>query len=1156
MDTHGVGMARRLGMLCAALLLAGSPGLRAQDYRGKVQGIVTDPSNSAVAGAQVTLTNVGTGVKAEKLTDASGRYLFDFVIPGMYEVTVDAKGFDKYSRTNIQVVTRGDVTVDAVLTLAGMTQKVEVAEAAPGIEFNTASMMTTVQGNMLKDIPVLARNPFTLAMLNPAVVNQYWDVAHRNPFYMWSSGGLDVGGSTGGKNSQELDGVSLNISARGSYNAPMDAVQEVAVQQNAVDAEFGFSAGGVLSLSMKSGTNDIHGTAYYFGRNPKLNAMTNRITQEPSVVRNHIWGGTIGQPIRKNKIFNFFSYEQWRSTQPASNVSTVPTDLERQGDFSQTRRADGTLRPIYDPFTTQFDPATSTVTRTPFPGNVIPSVRLNPTGVKAIGDLWKPNRAGDNASGINNFKTSYAWWLKYWNISDRVDYNISDRLRFYARYSKYQTRLDNPNWGGTIAVPSDNGGLMDALNAAADVLYMITPSTTIDIRYGATYVEDDYDSDWAKVGEGVWAGLFPTGWYKPVLANVPGVYYPRFNYNGNGSAATGFGSWWLVRGRSHNPTVNITHDRGIHHLKAGWQLRYSYDRNGLPATADFTFNSIDTGNTFQGYDPSQTGSQFASALLGAVNGGNAYINPMFNTHQQQWGLFFQDDIKLTRNLTINAGLRWEYETAPSEENHMLTRQLDLSSPIPEFQNNRPAIPSSASAIANIPYQYNGAFVFTDGSHPRMYDAQKTIFLPRIGAAFRINDRTAFRAGYARYAVPLLAVHAEGFSLPKYGYSQATAALDPLLGVPRTLISDPFPATNPLRLPPGNSLGRYTNLGDSMSWWAQDTKTPLNDRINFSLQRQAPFGIATDTTFFMNFGHDVQDASMWGGDYSRQVNMMDPNLAYTYKGAVDQSIPNPFYNLLPPSKMPGQLRVQDTILVRDLLKPYPQYGDLSVSASPGRTDHYYALQFKAERQMMNGVMFLVGYSYNRETHSEFFNDIDQYQYRFSMLDRGNARHNLRVAGTWELPFGKGRRYLSGANRAVDAILGGWSTSHILMYSSGRLLHFDAAQVSGDPRQNVPAGYAFNPNVFQVLPAYTPRTNPWFYDGLRGPSFWQLDSTVVKMYPITERVKFELRMEFYNMPNHFIPNDPDTGIGSGTMGLSTWVAGGNYGREVQFTGRIRF
>jgi len=297
--------------------------------------------------------------------------------------------------------------------------------------------------------------------------------------------------------------------------------------------------------------------------------------------------------------------------------------------------------------------------------------------------------------------------------------------------------------------------------------------------------------------------------------------------------------------------------------------------------------------------------------------------------------------------------------------------------------------------------------------------------------------------------------------------------------------------------------------------------------------------------------------MWGGDYGRSVNMTDPNLYYQYKGALDQAVANPFYNLLPATKMPGSLRAQPTVPVAQLLRTYPQYQDLTISASPGQVDHYYSMQLKAERAMANGLTFLVGYNYARETHSYFFNDLDQYAYRFQMFDRQNPRHYLRLAGTWELPFGKGRKYFGNANRLVDGVIGGWATSHILMWNGGPLIGFGQATVTGDPTQNVPPGLYFNPSVFKVAEPYTPRTNPRYYDGLRGPGFWQLDSTLVKYFRITpERVKFELRMEFYNMPNVFIPSQPDTGIGSGTMGMSTWVAGGNYGREVQFTGRIHF
>lgn len=273
--------------LALLLLLAGA--VNGQEYRGKIQGLVTDSSQAAVGGARVTLRNVNTGVEAVRETESTGRFVFDLVQPGTYTVTVESAGFNKFIQENIGVVTAGDVTVTAQMTVGAVTETVSVTAEANAVQFSTSTMTTTVQGTMLNDLPVLARNPFTLALLNPAVVNQYWDVSHRNPFYMWSNAGLDVGGSTGGKNDQLLDGVPTGVAARGSYNSPMDAVQEVVVQQNAVDAEYGFSAGGVLNLSMKSGTNDFHGSAYWFGRNPYFNAVTDPITRTPSVVKNNIW---------------------------------------------------------------------------------------------------------------------------------------------------------------------------------------------------------------------------------------------------------------------------------------------------------------------------------------------------------------------------------------------------------------------------------------------------------------------------------------------------------------------------------------------------------------------------------------------------------------------------------------------------------------------------------------------------------------------------------------------------------------------------------------------------------------------------------------------------------------------------------------------------
>lgn len=1151
--SHRIALVGTLAII--ALLFAGVA--VGQDYRGKVQGNVTDPSQATVAGAKVNLKNVNTGLESARQTEATGAYSFDFVAPGTYSLGVEAAGFQKFLQENITVQTRGDVTINAQLTIGGVAETVTVSQQVSPIQFTTATMTTMVTGQLLKDLPVLARNPFTLALLNPAVINRYWDVSHRNPFYMWSNSGMDVGGSTAGKNDQLLDGVPLGYGARGSYNASMDAVQEVAVQQNAVDSEFGFGAGGTLSLSMKSGTNDFHGTGFYFGRNPALNAISNRLAGTESVAKNHTWGGTIGNPIKKNKIFSYFSYEQWKSTQPQNTVNTLPTDLERTGDFSRTFAPGGGLRTIYDPLTTIYDPATATVTRTPFPGNVIPQQRMDPTGKKIMADLWKPNGPGDDITGINNYKKSYYWWLKYWNISERVDWNISDKWRMYARFSKYQTRLDNPNYGGTIAVRSDNGGIMDALNAAADVLYIMSPRTTLDFRYGASYLEDEYDSDWAKVPESVWGGLFPSGWYKPVLKDLPGIYYPSFGFSGNGSVSAGLGSWWQVRGRVHAPSVQMTHDRGKHHMKAGWQLRYTYDYNGLPSVGGFNFNAVDTGNTFINFNPSNSGSQFASTLLGVVNSGNANISPMFHNQYAQWGLFFQDDIKISRNVTLNLGLRWETESAPKDDQYMFSRYLDLNNPIPELQGGV-TMPSQVTAIAKVPYKYNGAWMFTDNSNPRVYKNLNN-FLPRAGIAIRLNDKSALRLGYARYAIPMKGAFTEGLgSIPLDGFSQVTNVLSPVEGVPKTLISDPFPASNPVYAPVGKGRGRYTGLGNSASWFNQDLKRPINDRISISYQRQLPLKLMSDLTYFMNFGHDQLYPNMWGGNYGYDLNQVDPNLYYTYKGAMDAAVPNPFYHILPVDKMPGSLPNQPTVSVASLLRPYPVYGSLNQQFMTGRSGRYKAIQIKIDRPFANGLSMILGYNYNNESRSEWFNAPAQYANQLTMIDTRDPRHTIRLGGTWEVPVGRGRKFLANSNRVVDAIIGGWATSHLMMWNNGPLLTFDQMNAPADSPaiSNPTRDKYFDTSKFSQAAAYTPRTNPLYYGNLRGFGFWNLDSTLVKYFKLTERVKFELRMEFYNAPNVFMPSQPNLGVTSSTFGKSTWIAGGNYGREIQYTARIHF
>ncbi|MEB2359815.1 MAG: TonB-dependent receptor [Bryobacterales bacterium] len=1128
--------------------------LAAQDYRARVQGFVTDPSQAAIVRAKVTLTNVDTGVTVSRVTGEAGQYLFDFVQPGNYKVEVEASGFDRFLQDKITVLTRGDVTVNVVMAVGAVSQAVNVSATALAMEFNTATMSQTVDGRMLKDLPVLARNPFTLALLNPAVVNGYWDISHRNPFFSQSSNGVDIGGNTLGRNDVLIDGVTIVLGSRVGYVPPMDAVQEVAVQQNAVDAEFGQSAGGVLSLSMKSGTNELHGTAYYFGRNPALNAVANSVTHSKNTSRYHIGGGNAGFPIIKNKLFAFASYEQWRSQFPDTAMMTMPTDLERTGDFSQSLNALGGLRTIYDPWSTKLDPVTGAVSRTPFAGNVIPQNRMDPTSVIFMKDVWKANNPGNDITGVYNYKLTFPWWSDYKNWSGRVDYNPNDKWKMYGRYSQFREWESNNNFANSPAFTDRDGGLTATINTAIDAVYTINPTTVLDLRWGITLFGIDYDSPWARMEGGIdgYSKFWPNNpWYKPYMKDMSKFFYPRLTV---GSWYSGMTGLWLHKPRKASYQPSMAKYKGRHNMKFGVSLRQEWEHTALPDPWNFTFSATDTADTFISPNTKVSGDPWATFLLGSVGGYSSY-SPVILSRENQWAAYFQDDIKFNRNVTLNLGLRYEYESPVYDDEDRYSRYLDLNNPIPEMQSNAPQIPAEARQY-NVSYKFNGAWIFADSDNRGVYRAPRNLFLPRIGVAVRLNDQTAIRIGYARYASTVLAIFGPIWSIPQSGFSARTDVQTPLQGIPQATISNPFPTTNPIIMPVGKSLGRYTNLGNNASWVYQNLKPPVNDRFNFSLQRALPFDLRADITYFLNFGHNMQPpANGGGGFYRRDVNMADPQLRYTHKAALDQKVPNPFYQYLTPQLFPGQLRNQPSVSVASLLRPYPQYGSLTEIFQPNFSERYQALQMKVERPFSRGISLTAAYNYNREWTDGYFNDPDIYANKLTRIPAASPRHRMSAGVSYDLPFGRGRKFLSNLHPVLNAMIGGWITSHIYMWNSGSFLRFGQLIVNGDPVLDNPTRDKwFNTGAFTAPQGYTPRTNPYQYDGLTGPGYWNLDSTISKNFQLNERFRMEFRLETYNTTNSFMLSNPSVDVYSSLFGRSTNQA--NTGREMQYTLRLHF
>lgn len=1140
-------------LLTCLLISAVVPSAHAQELRGKIQGVVSDGAGGVIPGANVTLTNVGTSVETETQTNASGQYLFDFVLPGEYSITVQSEGFRSFVQENIRVQTRADITVDAALEIGAVTESITVTQEPVAVKFNSTTMETTLDTKMTEELPMIHRHPLLLAMIDPQVVYTSGS-SERSAYHHWAGSRMDVGGGTELKNEILVDGSSNTWGPKTNYVPPMDAVSELNVQQNPTDAEFGHTAGGVLSLQMKSGTNDWHGTAYYFGRNPKLNARANSFNNSESVIRRNVWGITSGNPIIKNKLFSYVAYEGQDERAPANLNRTLPTSLQRGGDFSQSLTAAGALRPIYDPMTTTF--VDGQVNRQQFANNVIPSSRFDPTSMRLLQDVWEPNRAGDNASGILNYRNTYSRPFKYINLNVREDWQVNENLKVFGRWSRFHTTQTTPLVTNSAA-QGTGGSERNSNTIQGDAVWTINPTTVFNIRGSWNRPVDkflDPDSE-VENYDAFWPG---NNWYDSYAAELPQNYYPGYlvQVPGNNSSF-GRRNYWFSAPYFWNLSSKLSMQKGKHYIKFGGEYRKYIGNTGFFQPFQFQFSPALTADTFINPNTATSGDAWATMLLGAIgDDSRIQTTPLYKGLVPFYGFFLHDDFKATQRLTLNLGVRVEYDGGLKDKRGRLSRELDLTDPIPEFQGaGAPILPDQVVGIRGGQPTNTGAWRFTDGAGQAAYDPP-VMLMPRIGMAYRLNSRTALRIGYGRFMIPTSTNNDGGINLndaiPYAGFEQDSNPLPILEGVPQAFMSDPFPAgTNPLTPIPGQSLGRYTALGNTGQdrFFEENPKAAYNDRINFSLQQQVMAGIVLDFTYFISRGGNHQ--------YQYQPNLLDPRFGYEHGSLINQQVDNPYFNFGSPETFPGGLRNRERVPISTLLSPYPYYGDLRVWQTSGRRVRYQSFQFKAQKPFRNGFNFLVGYNYNVRKNDEFYDNVDNVDQRFTLQNDNNPRHKFNVSGIYEFPFGEGRRWGSNWNSVVDGILGGWSTSFTYEYYSGEFIRFGGLLVNGDPvLEEQTREKMFNTDAFSLLPAFTRRQNPWQYSGLTGPNFRNLDATLAKKFDITEDMSFELRMEAYNLTNSFMAGGVDTNVNSARFGQINGQRSAYFGRQLQFGGRIRW
>jgi hypothetical protein len=465
------------------------------------------------------------------------------------------------------------------------------------------------------------------------------------------------------------------------------------------------------------------------------------------------------------------------------------------------------------------------------------------------------------------------------------------------------------------------------------------------------------------------------------------------------------------------------------------------------------------------------------------------------------------------------------------------------------------------------YLYNGAFYFTEDGNKRATSADKGEFMPRIGLAYRLDNKTAIRIGYGRFYTPnslIMPDRDANGELPLGAFSPSTVVNPLLSGIPQSFLANPFPQA--LTAAYGKAYGRYTQLGDPVTIDKYRQRPPISDRINVSIQRELPARIVFDVTYLMNFISRDQ--------WTKQLNLMDPRLTYKYGAALNTTVNNPFYNYGTVETFPGALRKQAKVSTASLLVPYPQYGAILQTSTDARSSRYRSLQIRAQKPFSNGISFVGSYAYTSQRTQAYFDIQDEYDGKLTWMNGAYAppggtgtnlafsydpKHRYTVGATWEIPIGKGKMVWKDASRALDTLVGGWQISGYFSHSSGSTMVFTTMTAPNSVNKigKVGAGnYWFDVTGFSTQPAYTRRTNPWYYDNLTGPGFTNLDLSLFKRFKINERFQVEGRLEAYNALNEMNWANPTVDVSKSDFGRTSTQASGYYGRQLQLAGKLYF
>jgi hypothetical protein len=1005
-----------VGVVVLAMMLAAN--VAAQTFTGGLRGVVKDV-NGVVPGAEVMLINEATGAKRSVTSNDQGAYVFENVLPGTYTVRASLTGFKTLERAEIRIGTQQTLTLDLTLEVGQLQETITVTGAAPLIETSNASVGSMLDKATLETLPTAGRNAFFLATTVPNVIPS-GDPQFVRQQDQTNSALLSLAGGPRRGNNYTLEGVPItDLRNRAVIIPNIESVEEVKVQVSTFDAEMGRTGGGVFNTVGKSGSNQWHGSGLYQNRPGwglgKFYFADKAGTPKPDSYF-HLWGGSFGGPIVTNRSFFWASTEGYQTLTGRNSVLTLPTERERNGDFSQSGVT------IYDPLT--YNPATGT--RQPFPGNIIPQNRINPVSRNALQYLPLPT-AGKSRDSVAELID------KALQFTTKVDYRWSDKLTTTGMYGYYdseepEARFYGAALGENPADPGDGALFRTVHVLALNNIWVPSNSSVWAFRYGYnSFVDDCVPAEFDPSTLG-----FSQGYLSTLSSNNLLPKFPDFDIQGYGRDDAVFGdrtyvpiTWW-----SHNANASYSKFVGTHTLKMGGDFR----RMGVTFT-----DAGDTAGDFQytrgftlGPNPTSaapsTGDAFASYLLGFPATGNIQVATEADMFVNYFGAYVQDDWRPTDKLTVNFGLRYEHESGMKEKNNNMVVGWNYDDPFPV-------------QVPGLNLRGGLMYAGVDGAPEYQGDPTNHKFAPRGGFAYQIDTRNVIRGGYGLFWAPLQGHFPGESAYGTRGYTAVTSYVasfdNGLTPCPNCSVTNPFP--NGLEQPVGNAGGRFTGVGGSVNFIDQNSKSPYVQQYSVDYQRELPGNIAVSAGYVGSRSENLT----WGGTQNNAININQVPVQYQSLGAaLNDAVPNPFRGT---SLATGAL-AGPTVTRGQLLRPFPQFTDVNMRRASGGRSVYNSVVFKFDRRISGGWGLRTNYTFSKTKDSQFAETsffgrsagtryLDAYdlesEYGLSVNDQP---HRFNFTGTYELPFGQGKRWLTEGG-LTDVLLGGWQFTAVATYASG-------------------------------------------------------------------------------------------------------------------------